>query len=359
MDLVLNLNNVPVVPIGLLGPGNQLHHSLQVNDVRLLHHMYFDIYGFVNPINTLHQHYINFFSWNQYFRFIPNGLGRNVEVRRGESNKFGRAFFRMMLSDYFGIPFFTELDTIINQGVQNYAAGDFEVLRIAPGDTPDFVCSSNNQIFLGEAKGRRDAINFGNQEFQRWRDQFRRVQIRDNNGNNIVVKGYIVATRLLEEGEFPKLNPGIYIEDPQTKGNLEVDDWGLKYDLCNLVKRFHYANVLYKLGFYTLSRMLFENLKNPSLPEVNFISVVDPHGNEFCNNFLSPYYHHFMFGTQFMGISRNILEGLISYIRDEVEDFKIESVISNVNFESLDINYIAKDLTCSLFQFDGVVGGKI
>jgi len=107
---------------------------------------------------------------------------------------------------------------------------------------------------VAEAKGRFSAIAFANAEFQTWRKQFKRIEIRSGAGKCLSLKGFIVATRFAT-ADRSRTYPALYIEDPHTPGEEAGPDEDLT-ELGRVIVAVHYGRVFRKLQLDLLAASL-------------------------------------------------------------------------------------------------------
>ncbi|NEJ17719.1 hypothetical protein GR211_33265 [Rhizobium leguminosarum] len=238
------INKFPVTPPLLMDASGAVRSSLDINLAALYHHYYLDCYGRVppNPDPAQFEH-VQLLTTQTELRVRGDGLGANPATRQHRSNELGQAFFRWFLDQYLDIPFFAHMHDALQGRLTNMLNG-FEVERIAGGDAPDYLCASDaNHVFLGEAKGRIDAISFGSKDFATWRKQFDRVKVTDPSGTVRSVKGFIVAIRFARESQ-PRVKSLLLAEDPATRGEPFRDG---SPALRNVVVSLHYGSVAQKL----------------------------------------------------------------------------------------------------------------
>lgn len=240
-------------PTSLSGVSN-----IQVNIIRLCHHMYLDSYGanyaVPNP-NPDFLKYSDFVAPCPDLRF-RHAVGDSKETRTGEYNRFGRAFCRWFLDEHFNISYFHPIEKLLNgQIAQN---NNFRVARVkTTGDSPDYLCADSAGCFLAEAKGSSYSIKFGDKKFDKWRDQFKTVGVYDSTNVLRRIKGYIVATRIVNQSQCKTFSK-IYAEDPFSPGHSEPDK-ELNSSLRELIIAGHYGNILEKLGLKLFAAGLNHN----------------------------------------------------------------------------------------------------
>ncbi len=199
--------------------------TLEVSLTRLCHHMFLDTRGQLPPRpNPFFSFYKGFVTSGLPLEFVEGGLGSHKEARIAESMTVGKAFCRWFLDTHFGIKHFAHMEHVIGQTAPSLY-GRVRVLRVAKGDTPDYLCSDGvHNPSLAEAKGRQQgSISFTNADFASWRQQVRRVEVVDELGNTISVKANIVATRFRIETEGSRIQSKLFAEDPETEGTRDLD----------------------------------------------------------------------------------------------------------------------------------------
>jgi hypothetical protein len=214
---------------------------------RLYHHYYLDTYGKQPPNpDPANFEQIQHLHNCDDFRFAGDGIGASTAARRAISTAMGQAFCRWFLHDHLNITYFAHMDKVINKNLPTNF-GHLKIVRTNKGDVPDYVCAeSTDKIFIAEAKGRYTPIGFANKEFQDWRDQFDRVELQDERGNPISVKGFIVGTRFATESK-PSIFTEIYAEDPFTRGDAEAGRTQAREVGLSVVAQ-HYVSILEKLN---------------------------------------------------------------------------------------------------------------
>lgn len=245
----LALNAFPSTPSSLVNPATGLAvPQVSVELADLYHQFYVDTYAEgppdPDPAHFEHAHHL---LPCQDFRFKWNGLGVNKTAKASASNRLGQAFCRWFLTTHLGIDFIAHIDDVRDHGALRPFGGIS--VKTAPGtegDAPDYFCATgSNQVSLAEAKGTIKAVGFGTKAFQAWRDQFDRVEVRDQAGMLLTVKGVIVATRWAFETDSTAIRTTLSAEDPETPGQrpLGDDSPGLAY----AIKALNYSASLRRL----------------------------------------------------------------------------------------------------------------
>ncbi|MBK8905430.1 MAG: hypothetical protein IPM53_29880 [Anaerolineaceae bacterium] len=244
--------------------------EVKINLAELYHHYYLDTYGRLPPDpDPVHFEYLQFLSRDPDFRLSGDGLGFSTAARRHRSNELGQAFCRWFLDKFLNISYFAHMEHVLNKGAQS-RAGQVRIERQFSGDAPDYLCADTKGVYLAEAKGRYRAISFKNAEFNKWRKQFSRVVVKDNNGKELSVKGYIVGTRYATEKDRSNVSTTIYAEDPRSPGEESLnDDQGF---LSARVIATHYSYIADKLNQPLLASSLLYNYLVPE--ELNFPAIV-------------------------------------------------------------------------------------
>ena len=244
--LQLALNKYKPIPPKLQGAnGKSPKTVIDLDLAALYHHYYLDTYDTQppNPDPTQFEH-MRFLVPDDEFRFQGVGVGASTNARRAKSSEMGQAFCRWFLHEHLGVTYFAHFDRLIDDTSKNF--NGFTVQRTAPGDIPDYLCSKGaSSVLLAEAKGRYTAVGFHTREFEHWRDQFTRVQVLDDKGEAVRVKGHIVATRFATESK-PRIQTKLFAEDPSTEGREPISGETAR-NLSGQIIGSHYGNVLMKI----------------------------------------------------------------------------------------------------------------
>lgn len=272
--LGLALNKFGVIPSSLResAPVNSARPNLTVSLSGLYHHYYLDTYEQSPPNPDPAQfEYLRFLVPTDEFRVRGGGIGASTVARRNRSTDLGQAFCRWFLHDHLNITYFAHMERVIDQ-LLHRGFGGCSIERVKSGDSPDYFCAESvDRFYLAEAKSRYTPIGFGNKEFQSWRDQFTRVEIKDRAGVARKVKGFIVATRLASETSGPKVKSTVYAEDPETRGDGSIDDDDA-HQLGAAIVSSHYGDVALKLGQRILAAALSGGYAIP--PDLQFPGTV-------------------------------------------------------------------------------------
>ena len=232
--------------------------------------------------------------------------------------------------------------------------GEFDNISIerkVEGDTPDFIfMDNNNKPCLAEAKGRRYRVSFADAEFESWRKQFNRVEVKIDE-KPIEVKGYI--TELAIANESNKMNNSIlYIEDPKLEGKIYEEG-----NLARLIKVAHYERLLSKTRFNFIGNSLlsFDKLSFNKKYKVNVYTIVgiDSHKNEEIVPLHDRYFQFPEFSDDpFIGISLKKLESLVKIARGNQVSIKDEKF---ANFNSVFFKFHDGFVVCNsyLVEFIG------
>lgn len=260
----LKLNKFPSTPNVLLDPtrpGMALT-NISINLASLYHHYYLDTHGKAPPNpDPANFEYVEFLASCGDFRYVCRGLGTSATSKRNKSYEMGQAFCRLFLHDYIGITYFAHMSDVLNKGpVSRFS---IKVEKTADGDAPDYLCASDvANVYLAESKGRYKSVSFTNKEFDSWRDQFKRVVVKNASGQAKSVKGYIVATRFATEDK-PGIDSCLFAEDPKSPGNTELTrDEGPV--LGAIVISQHYASIFQKMNMHIISASLANIISLPS-----------------------------------------------------------------------------------------------
>jgi hypothetical protein len=270
----LALNAFPTPPSSLAhSTSGQVLPEISVNLADLYHHYYLDSWGQVPPDpNPAHFEQTRYLLPCLEFRFSRQGMGAARTFKGNKSNELGQAFCRWFLSEHLGIDYIAHIEDVRDHGALAAHGGvSIETDVEEEGDGPDYFCASGpNQIFLAEAKGTRHAVGFSTKEFQRWREQFQRVTVKDAAGHPLIVKGFIVAMRWAMEDDSVKVATKLSAEDPETRGVRPVgeDRPGLAF----ATKSIHYASSLQRLRLPLMSEALRRGFTIPN--ELRFSRIV-------------------------------------------------------------------------------------
>ncbi|OAI15774.1 hypothetical protein A1507_13190 [Methylomonas koyamae] len=146
-------------------------------------------------------------------------------------------------------------------------------------------------MFLAEAKGRYSPVSFGNKEFGKWRDQFKRVAFVDSSGVTHSIKGHIVATRFSTENNSGRVMSGIWAEDPESPGERPLNQ-NSSAELGRAIIAAHYSNIATKIGQPLLASALASGVALPeqlSILGIAWRVVAGPlEGRRFIGGYFSP-----------------------------------------------------------------------
>lgn len=267
----LALNKYPTVPSTLMENPNSLNpaKAIDVDMGRLFHHYYLDTRGYAPPSPDLAQfEHLQLLAPCPDLRVLGSGFGINAAFKKHRSNELGQAFCRWFLYEHIGITYFAHMEAVLDRA-PDPKFGVLRVERVAPGDAPDYLCTTDAyQVFLGEAKGRVSSVSFSSADFAAWRKQFNRVVIKDAGGGLRSVKGHIVATRFATEAH-PNVKSTLFAEDPQSPGDRPLVEGG---DLGAAVIALHYSDIAAKIRQPLLSGSLASGVTVP--PEIQFPAIV-------------------------------------------------------------------------------------
>jgi hypothetical protein len=227
----------------------------EINLGQLFLQYYFDSYpaGPPNPDPTRFE-YLQLIGLSPDFRFLSHVAEASLLKRRALSAEMGQAFCRLILHDHFGIVYFAHMNDVLNKPT-HAAFNGMRIERKCKGDIPDYLCArSVDSPCIAEAKGRFSGISFESNEFQTWRDQFGRIRVVDRSKQLRRTKGFIVGTRFVTEASSPALQTTFYLEDPDTEGEVALQDFGLPIGRTTIAM--HYGTVLRKLGLLALASAL-------------------------------------------------------------------------------------------------------
>jgi hypothetical protein len=222
---------------------------------QLFLHYYFDSFpsGPPNPDPSRFE-YLQLVSSAADFRFHAHVAHASTVKRRSLSTEMGQAFCRLMLSDHFGINYFTHMRDVLGKPTHAAFAG-MRIERVCPGDTPDYLCARKvTEPLIAEAKGRFSSIQFGSAAFNDWRTQFQRIRIVDSAGVQRSMKGYIVGTRFVTDADSEKTRSTCFIEDPNTEGERLSEEQ--RAALGRGTRAIHYGRIFNKLDLLPLASAL-------------------------------------------------------------------------------------------------------
>lgn len=262
-NLQLKLNKFDPVPHLLTDDPtrNTAVSELSVNLANLFHHYFLDNhrdkYPEPDPANF---ECLYFLTDTADFRFLDDGFGSTKQAKRNRSSELGQAFCRCFLHDYLNIIYFAPVEDFLSvRRAKSYGHKTFDELTVErvknSGDAPDYLCASSAlQVFAAEAKGSYDSVNFTSAKFKTWREQFDHILVKNNAGETLSLKGYIVATRYGTESA-PRINSTIYAEDPNTPGDTILND-NNQVPYGNRIIAKHYAAIFEKLNLSFLAAAL-------------------------------------------------------------------------------------------------------
>jgi len=266
----LLLNRFPNLPVSLQESANANYpkETLEVNLATLFHHYWLDSYNAAPPDpDPAHFEHLRFLVNSEEFRIQDTGIGIPTHIRRNRSQELGHAFCRWFLAEHLQIIYFAHISEVIKR-TDGFTGCSVE--RVDTGDTPDYLCAeSSKTVYMAEAKARYDSIGFETHEFDAWREQFKRVAVKDTTGQKRAVKGFIVATRLSTEAH-PNVKTTLFCEDPESygEGRLGGED---ELNLASKIISIHYSNVCMKLNQQILSAALNQGYVVPE--EIRFQAI--------------------------------------------------------------------------------------
>lgn len=268
----LALNKYTLVPDSLKSDPakNTPIDEIDVDLARLFHHYYLDTRGHAPPNPDPAQfEYLSLFLPCTELRVRGDGFGISVTFRQATSNQLGQAFCRWFLYEHLDITYFAHMKAVLDRKAHpNF--GGHEVQRVSKGDAPDYLCAQTaHTVFLAEAKGRTRSISFGNPEFEKWREQFKRVVVKDASGRLCSVKGHIVATRFATEEDGPRIKSQLFAEDPASPGEIPISE---APGLGAAVIALHYSDIAAKIRQPILAASLATGVTVPD--EIQFLAMV-------------------------------------------------------------------------------------
>lgn len=255
----LAINAFPQVPTAIQHPSDpkKAVDHLNVDLADLYHHYYLNSWDRAPPDpDPVHFEQVRYLLPCADFRFQRGGMGANKTFKGNKSNELGEAFCRWFLDKALGIAHVAPIDAVRDYGaLADHGGISVESDTDVTGDAPDFFCAeADGSISLAEAKGTRHAVGFTAKEFQRWRNQFKRVRVLDAHGQPMSVKGYIVAMRWATEKDSARTFTKLSAEDPRTPGERPFFDE--RGGFAAAVRSLHYAPTLRRLRQPILSTAL-------------------------------------------------------------------------------------------------------
>lgn len=209
----LALKDFPKVPASLLSPGGGSLPKIDVPLKELFHHYWLAKYG-EDPGDSSFE-YLGRITPGPDWRMKGGGIGVDKEAKRNVSNELGKAFARWFMYKFLNHTYFCPFEIAMARSKE---LPDHKWSRREPGDLPDYVCGTNERdINLLEAKGRYSSLTFKTAEFELFRQQVARARLCDGSGNDLRVKGFIIAARWSTE-EAPRVRSKLWVEDPWTDG---------------------------------------------------------------------------------------------------------------------------------------------
>jgi len=333
------LKDFEAIPNSLIN-SRGLKEFLNVNLSQLYWHYYKDKNLFNPPkVNPLLLENLRFISNSTDFRFKKKSK-QSRDYKRIDTFGHGQAFCRWFLYKYLGISYFAPISDFINNE-EHKAFNRSLIKRVQKGDTPDFLCANKNyrNIFVAEAKGTFARLDFNSSKFIKWRAQFDRIQVINNRGRILGLKGFILASSFASINNKDRFT-SLFVEDPEIKGEkLNSDDVESTNDLLKGILSIHYGQVLKYLNYDIIASALIEGFEIPDEYKFNFPiyrSNLDPLKNKqfigykvpisFDNAFLEEFQHYFLkrvpidfrwfnINHQFVGLEYNILKILRNSIK--------------------------------------------
>lgn len=273
-SIKIQISNFPSIPKSLQMKNGLATTKIDVDLADLYHHYYIDSRGIAPPDpDPAHFEHIRYLMPCTDFRFRRDGLGVNKTFKGNKSNELGQAFSRWFLDKYINMLYVGHLDEVRDHGaLPAYGGMSVETDVAVTGDAPDYFCvTPSNTICLAEAKGSLNAVGFGTKKFQTWRDQFKRVIVRDSSGVALSVKGYITAMRWALEDDSRRIATTLSVEDPETEGRRPL----LPEEARGLIlatKSVHYVASLRRLRQPLMSAALLTGGVLPT--ELTFSAVI-------------------------------------------------------------------------------------
>jgi hypothetical protein len=184
-------------------------------------------------------------------------LGQAREVKVALSGLFGRFVARAYLERYFNLSIFTHLG---NSSLLLDGRLKIGIVRLSPGDLPDWVaCDSNlSDLTVAEAKGCHDTAGPSKALARAWA-QAGRIDVTVR-GRRVTVKRIAIATRWGAATSGPA-NAHLSVRDPKDEGEpIEPNESDALF--LGLL-RHHVANLIAPLGHGELAGLLRDLTRNP------------------------------------------------------------------------------------------------
>lgn len=179
-------------------------------------------------------------------------LGQSREVKTALSGLFGRFVARAYLTRYLG---FSEFVHITKPPMILNGVAGAEVIRLAPGDVPDWIVRDplQGQLAIAEAKGCHDRPGPAASLARAWL-QVHRVDIHLG-GQPAPLKRFAVATRW-GVASVPAMKPIISVRDPEETGREISHDQ--ENALALSISRLHIGSLLQGLGHHELGALILQ-----------------------------------------------------------------------------------------------------
>jgi hypothetical protein len=247
--LKLNTSQVPTRYSSLRVDG-EWRDDIIVDLERVAHHEYVDTRG--HTASRLTPYVQTYFqevagSRGDYLRFEDGELGHHKEAKTRRRNALGRAICRSIAERHFQIWLFGHVEHALN-GEMPHGLAHLRIERAKDnGDAPDYISVQGRRTpVLLEAKGHKRAHGLGTKKWSKWE-----AQISENvnvkwGGTTVSVKGFVIATRLLEISESPapsRRHPDARILDPSSPGE-ELNNEAFPLDVRRATVAYHYASIL-------------------------------------------------------------------------------------------------------------------
>lgn len=237
---------------------NEYIKFIEIELFKLTAQYFIEEYGDNNITDTNLYPALKYLKSNtNFFKFESGQPGISKDSRKENSRVLGQTFCRYFNHYYLDAIYISHVSTYLGKKLDSNFGG-IKIERKMDGDTPDFIsATTQSDIFLSEAKGRRKVVSFGDEEFDKWRKQFERISVLKE-GNEVSLKGYISEFVIANDNNKYR-NSELYIEDPRTPGiQLNQDK-----DMFNLIKCGHYKEILDRLNLGFVGGALLYDKKIP------------------------------------------------------------------------------------------------
>lgn len=248
--LKLNKFEIHKLPHSLLASNGVPVKTLVVELKKLFHHYFLAKYG-GQVCDDGNYEYQRCLTSGPDWRFRNSGIGADKETKINASNELGKAFARWFHYEHLGFTYFCPLEKLLNRNFDGLVWR-----RSGKGNLPDYVCGPDERgVNLLEAKGRYPSVTFEIDAFNKFRDQLKTVELRQDD-IPVAIKGFISVARWATE-KNPNVQSTLLVEDPWTEGQPPGRGWtpgpiGLAMVLG------HYASIFEHLRLHTYADAIRE-----------------------------------------------------------------------------------------------------